>query len=224
MANELIPYLCGGTFFAQVLRAKPQSTTAADHINGKKESLPDREVFRRLVLIYQLKDFCAYAGDSLKTNTSNFKSCKDSVGTFALFSDNDVKRAFDKDVRSPKSVAWAMISEFAHDCIDREKYVQLVRCLLDMIRRNTRNLDETAFFMHGVSEPVAGKELCAMDTFTIEPFLLSVWHFIIMHRADSNEKGAATYRQWYLYPPDKNTAGQNKDIPKCCLSASAATI
>lgn len=197
MANELIPYLCGGTFFTQILRVKPPSTTAADHINGKKESLPEREVFRRLVSIYQLGNFCAYAGDSLKTNASNFKSCKDSCEAFTLFSDNDVKRAFDEDVRSPESTALAMMSGFVHDCIDCGKYMQLVRCLLDMIRSDAENLDETVFFVHEESEPATGKELCAMDVFTIEPFLLGVWHFIIMHRSGSNEKGAPTYRQWY---------------------------
>lgn len=154
-------------------------------------------MFRRLVSIYQLGNFCAYAGDSLKTNASNFKSCKDSCEAFASFSDNDVKRAFDEDVRSPNSTALAMMSRFVHDCIDCGKYIQLVRCLLDMIRSDARNLDETVFFVYEELEPATGKELCAMDTFTIELFLLGVWHFIIMHRSGSNEKGAPTYRQWY---------------------------
>lgn len=57
MANESIPYLCGGTFLAQVLRARLPLTTAADHINSKKECLSEQEVFRRLISIYQLKDF-----------------------------------------------------------------------------------------------------------------------------------------------------------------------
>ena len=36
-----------------------------------------------------------------------------------------------------------------------------------------------------------------MESFVIEPFLLGIWHFIIMHRSDCNERGAATYQQWY---------------------------
>lgn len=77
MADKSIPYLCGGTFLTQVLRARLPVTTATDHINSKKECLPEQEVFRRLISIYQMKDFNAYEGDSLKTNTSNFKSCKE---------------------------------------------------------------------------------------------------------------------------------------------------
>lgn len=205
MANEAIPYLCGGTFLAQVLRARLPVTTATDHINSKKECLPEQEVFRRLISIYQLKDFCAYEGDSLKTNTSNFKSCKETCEVFASFFDNDIKRAFDEDVHKPNSTALAMMSDFVRDCMDSKKHVQLVRCLLDMIQNDAENLSETLFFVHGISEPIVGKELCAMESFTIEPFLLSVWHFIIMHRSDSNKKGSATYRQWY--PSIRNYAG-----------------
>lgn len=205
MANESIPYLCGGTFLAQVLRARLPLTTAADHINSKKECLLEQEVFRRLISIYQLKDFCAYAGDTLKRYTSDFKSCKETCEAFASFSDNDIKRAFDEDVHKFDSAALAMMSEFIRDCIDSEKHIQLVRCLLDMIQNDAENLNEALFFVHGISEPVMGKALCAMDFFTIEPFLLSVWHFIIMHRSDSNKKGATTYRQWY--PSIRNYAG-----------------
>ena len=197
MADGVITYLCGGTFFAQVVRAKISSTTPADHIDGKKESLPEQEVFRRLISIYQLKDFGAYAGGSLKTNASNFKSCKDTCESFALFSDNDMKRAFEEDVRSSKKVALAMMSKFVRDCIDPEKYVQLVRCLLDMIQSDAENLNDTIFFALSDAEPITGKELCVMDTIVIEPFLLGIWYFIIMQRSGDNQKGATTYRQWY---------------------------
>lgn len=122
MADKSIPYLCGGTFLTQVLRARLPVTTATDHINSKKECLPEQEVFRRLISIYQMKDFNAYEGDSLKTNTSNFKSCKETCQAFALFSDNDMKREFDENVHKSDSAALAMMSEFVRDCIDSEWY------------------------------------------------------------------------------------------------------
>ena len=69
-----------------------------------------------------MKDFNAYEGDSLKTNTSNLKSCKETCQAFALFSDNDMKREFDENVHKSDSAALAMMSEFVRDCIDSEWY------------------------------------------------------------------------------------------------------
>ena len=40
MANESIPYLCGGTFLAQVLRARLPLTTAADIYKQQKRMPP----------------------------------------------------------------------------------------------------------------------------------------------------------------------------------------
>lgn len=38
MANESIPYLCGGTFFTQLLRARPVLTTSTEHTKGHKKA------------------------------------------------------------------------------------------------------------------------------------------------------------------------------------------
>lgn len=100
MANELIPYLCGGTFLAQVLRARFPITTAVDHISSLKECLPEREVFRRLISIFRLADF--YEDTILKTYTNYFKSCSKSLESYTQFSDNDLRR----NIVSLYAVCW----------------------------------------------------------------------------------------------------------------------
>ena len=85
----MIPYLCGGTFLAQILRAMERTTTSTDHMNGQKESLPEREIFRRLLSIYRLVEFPADAGGSIKTYASQFKVCQNSLASFTGFADND---------------------------------------------------------------------------------------------------------------------------------------
>ena len=195
MANDLIPYLCGGTFLTQVLRARPTLVTSTEHTKGQKENLSEQETFRRLISIYQMKDFPSCS--SLKPYTNYFKSCADSLEAFTLFSDNDMKRAFDEDVRSSDSSALAMISEFIQEFIDPVKYIQLIRCLLDMLQSDSTIAPSTLFYISGNAVPVTKAELDEMDAFVIEPFLLGIWHFIIMNRSGCNKNGAATYQQWY---------------------------
>ena len=195
MANTDNPYLCGGTFLAQILRARKSPELPAYYNKNKKESLSEQETFRRLISIYHIAEFSSCS--SLKTYTSQFKSCTNSLESFALFSDSDVKREFDSDVRSADSSALTMMSDFVQEFIDTEKYIQLVRCLLDMIENDSTIAPNTPLYILENTESVTKAEINNMQVFMIEPFLLGIWHYIIMNRSDSNEKGASTYRQWY---------------------------
>ena len=195
MANTDNPYLCGGTFLAQILRARKSSELSAYYNRNKKESLSEQETFRRLISIYHIAEFSSCS--SLKTYTSQFKSCTNSLESFALFSDSDVKREFDSDVRSADSSALTMMSDFVQEFIDTEKYIQLVRCLLDMIENDSTIAPNTPLYILENTESVTKAEINNMQIFMVEPFLLGIWHYIIMNRSDSNEKGASTYRQWY---------------------------
>lgn len=195
MANKKTPYLCGGTFLTQILRARKGLTTSTEHTNGQKESLSEQETFRRLISIYQLSDF--YGGTSLKTYTSRYKSCTDSLVAYGQFSDNDLHRAFDEDIKSGHSTALRMMAEFVHEFIEPTLWLQLVRCLLGMIKADADIQDDTEFFIAADATAVKAKDICELDHFYIEPFLLGVWHYIIMNRADDNEKGVDTYKEWY---------------------------
>ncbi|WKY46093.1 hypothetical protein Q5O14_08370 [Eubacteriaceae bacterium ES2] len=194
MANEKIPYLCGGTFLTQVLRARPDLSTATEHTNGQKENLSEQETFRRLISIYQLSDFPSCT--SLKTYTSKYKKCTDSLVSFGQFADNDLHRAFDEAIKSSNSAALQMTVEFVREFISDGKQLQLVRGLLDMIEHDPEILTEDEFYIT-CANPIKKKDIFEIDHFFIEPFLLGVWHYIIMNRSDDNKKGAATYRQWY---------------------------
>lgn len=228
MANGIIPYLCGGTFLCQVLRARKPTATAADHMNGNKESLSEQETFRRLISIYQLKDFVD--SSSLKPYTSRFKSCQDSLTSFTQFTDSDLRRTFDSDVKKSSSVALWMMSDFVAEFIDVEdKGEQLVRCLLGMIKDDGGILPDDIFILNGKS--VAKRELITKDRFAIEPFLLGVWHYIIMKRAEENGRGADTYKSWYVGRNDyRGTVGNDinrhikvKSVPVAPPSVDAET-
>lgn len=56
MEKTTIPFLCGGTFFAQILRARRHRKSPAELAKGQKESLSEPELFRRLISIYHLNN------------------------------------------------------------------------------------------------------------------------------------------------------------------------
>lgn len=212
----MIPYLCGGTFLAQVLRVTKRTTTPADHLDSKKESLPEHEVFRRLLSIYRLADVPKAAGDSLKTSTSKFKSCKDSLVALAGFMDSDSRRMFDDDVRSKHSKACSMMAKFVSECVS-DKYEarqQLVRCILGMIKHDEEIQPDDEFCILLGGGSITKREMLGLDRFYIEPFLLGIWHFIIMNRAEKNEQGAETYRSWYPRRDDyRGDVGRDITMP-----------
>lgn len=199
MANGRVPYLCGGTFLCQVLRAKKFSVTATEHTKGKKDSLSEPETFRRLISVFRLKDFPAdtSSGSTMATYTSDYKSCKKSLTAHTMFTDSDQWHKFDSAVMKRDSVALGMMWDFVDEFIDVEgKGEQLVRCLLGIIKNDDDILPHHDFFTQN-GKSVTKQELVEMRSFEIEPFLLGVWHYIIMNRAENNELGAVTYQSWY---------------------------
>ena len=195
MTNSTTPYLCGGTFLCQVLRARNPLKNATEHTKSQKDGLSERETFRRLISIYQLSKF--YGGTSLKPYTSQYKSCSSSLLKYTQFSDSDLRLNFDRAVKIGDLKILQMMSNFVKDFINvKEKGVQLVRSLLGTIRYDESILDTDEFYIEP-GRMVTKKELISMNSFTVEYFLLGVWHYIIMNRADKNENGEDTYKLWY---------------------------
>lgn len=204
MTKEAIPYLCGGTFLCQVLRARKVLKSCTDHTKSQKESLSERNTFERLISIFQLRDFIG--GPSLKTYTSKYKKCTDSLLSFTQFSDSDLRVDFDKAVTAGDPKIIKRMVDFVAEFIDVDgKGKQLVRSLLGTIKDDRSILDGDEFYVER-GKAVTKGELVGRECFTIEYFLLGVWHFIIMKRADKNEKGEDTYNFWY--PRQGNYCGK----------------
>lgn len=194
MTKDAIPYLCGGTFLTQVIRARANLKTPTDYTEGRKESLTENETFRRLISIYRLEDFDP-GGDSLKTYTTGYKTCTKEYRDYLQFLDNDLRRDFDEDVRSEHSLALHMMSEFTSELTDDKKGTALCRCLLDMLLHDPDIKEDDMLYI--CKDPVTRQQLKTFDHFDLPYFLLGVWHYIIMNRSEYNLNGAATYNEWY---------------------------
>lgn len=145
--------------------------------------------------MFRLSDF--YGGTSLKTYTSQYKSCGSSLLPYTQFMDSDLRLDFDMAVTTGNPKIIQMMSAFVTEFIDvKKKGVQLVRSLLGTINDDDGILEGDEFYVEP-GNPVRKKELVGVENFTAEYFLLGVWHYIIMNRADKNEWGSKTYQSWY---------------------------
>lgn len=144
MADSTTPYLCGGTFLCQVLRARNPLKKATEHTKSQKEILSEPETFKMLISIYQLSKF--YGGTSLKPYTSQYKSCSSSLLEYTQFSDNYLRLNFDKAVKMGNLKILQKMSEFVTVFINvKEKGVQLVRSLLGTIKDDESILESQKF-------------------------------------------------------------------------------
>lgn len=194
MENKTIPFLCGGTFFIQILRARRRRKSPAELAKGQKESLSEPELFRRLISIYQLTDFYS-AGSSLKTNASHFKQCQDNLIPFIGFNDYDKCRNFDEDIHEKNSKSFSAMVQFVQDFIDESLYGQLARDLLGLIAEDSSILPNESFFIW--PDWIEKQNLTTSTEINLPDLLLGIWHYVATKRSAENIKGADTYRCWY---------------------------
>ena len=200
MENTTIPFLCGGTFFTQVLRSRKRKKPPAELTKGQKESLSEPQLFRRIISIYHLTDFYS-EGSSLKTNASLFKQCKKDLSTFIEFNDYDKRRNFSEDIQKEDSKAFSAMVQFVHDFIDESLYEQLTRNLLGLIQEDSSIPANEKFFIW--PKWVEKQSLITRTEINLPDLLLGIWYYIVTKRSNENIKGADTYRSWYPVKKDE---------------------
>ena len=213
-----VPYLCGGTFLTQLLRAKAAGCIDEKyvvrysyvHISRKQNSNPI--IFNALIAVYKLdQDFNdrKYIGD-FRSPTSNFINCKqgfpknakyrhikDIDGTIKSPETDVLRQDFDNDIASDKPKSLDIINDVINDLLDSEVLRDVVYSLLEMIENDTTISADAKFFVNGNGQYVTKKELLEMTELYVAPFLLGVWHFIIQNRFDKNREGEKTIAEWY---------------------------
>ena len=208
MKNTRIPFLCGGTFFVQVLRSRKSTKTHTELAKGQKESLSEPELFRRLISIYQLTDFCS-AGTTLKTYASFFKQCQKNLCTFIGFNDYDKRRNFGEDIQKANSKAFSAMVQFTRD-------------LLGLIQEDSSIPVDEKFFIW--PKLVAQQSLITHTKINLPDLLLGILYYIATNRSNENIKGADTYHSWYpvSYEKYEGRVGANikQELQVTCSNTS----
>ena len=193
--------LCGGTFFDLLLQAKRQRTSARKKLSGDSDGLSDSNLLLALIHVanpeYPTPDKSAY--DSFRTKTSNYKSCRTSTGAYLPFDDTEFVAMFEQRVQvhytSTLSDMILLTNKFINS---NRKAAWLVAALLELIINDISINDNDIFYL-GDGHTLKKVELKMLNEINLQPFLLSIWHYIIMNRPD-NSIGRDTFNSWHESP------------------------
>lgn len=200
MAPPNVPYLCGGILFDLLLQARKHRQNAREKYDSGSDGLSDPEVMMQFVSIVTGEEPVSPIGNYKKC-TSQYKSCQLNSNTYIPFTETSTVAAFDSAIKSKNSDVLKRMSEFVDRFISREKAEWLVKALIEVIL-NDSDVTESDKFAINRAQMAAPSELRNLTRIELQPFLLSVLHYVIVHRPD-NEKGQATFDTWFSRTSDR---------------------
>lgn len=194
VGKTFIPYLCGGTFFRLLRNAEKPTMSRRERIKGKSDAIHDEDVLMAL-LRFVHPSVREGAGESFKTYTSRFKNCAKDIGKELKFEDEVTKDNFRRRMTEEYSVPRKAAVEFCSKYIDTEKYEQLAKQMIELIRKDESISEDTCFQVDDTGRKVQKNELSRVADIGLPDFLLSVWFFVVTEHND-NDSGRATVEKW----------------------------
>lgn len=230
MARNNYPVLCGGTFFTLILEARGQRTSQRSRYEGEQDGLSQPETLAGLGKAVYPEYTPPSNKQTFRTNVNAYKSCADD-GSNLSFLFPDKVSAFDGRVKNEYSNALMAMCDFADRFLEIgtsiKKETWLVKALLELIETDTSIEDNQELYLCEGGQGITKGTLRQVCEFTLQPFLLGVWHFIVVSRP-YNKSGKDTFDVWC--PPRgraerkyEGTMGERIDrfINVAVLSASA---
>lgn len=218
MTNNKVPYLCGGVLFFLFAQAKPSGCTARDHAAGLKDSHKAPTVMADLVYAVT-----GATGIEASKDTSKYRECINSGSVNVPFNDAAVCDSYDDEVKKKYSATLGRMTEFVNWHIASTKSEWLVKAILEIIETDEDIFSTDLFYIQPNGHPVSKAEINGMTEFVLPAFLVGVMHYIVTHRQDKNEFGAATldalgtkaYKRERIYSGKLGTKIQRTIIVEC---------
>ena len=201
MTKTNVPFLCGGTFYILILQALKKDRRIRmndlDGTNAKDRSINDVTCLKGLVRTFYDFNEC-YSDSTFTAHKDSYKFCKKNSTDWLRFETQTLVDAFDEKVKDQYWDALASMDIFIDTYVDEgELGRKLIRAVLEVIKLDKGIEDETKFYMpNGLI--ISKTELINKDKIYARPFLLSVWHYIIMNRGSKNICGAETVKDWLV--------------------------
>ena len=198
MTRNNYPVLCGGTFFTLILEARGQRTSQRSRYEGEQDGLSQPETLAGLGRVVYPEYTPPSNKQTFRTNVNAYKSCADD-GSNLSFLFPDKVFAFDNRVKNEYSNALMAMCDFADRFLEFgtsiKKEAWLVKALLELIETDTSIEDNQEFYLYEGGQRVTKAALRQLCDFTLQPFLLGIWHFIVVSRPD-NKLGKNTFDIW----------------------------
>lgn len=201
MSNNTYPVLCGGTFFTLILEARTQRKSKRSQYVGDLDGLSQPETLAGLGRVVYPEYDPPKNKRTFSTNASAYRSC-DNNGTNLSFLFEQTVTVFDRrvktDYQSALKAMFNFVDRFLEVGTSTIKEVWLLKALLELIDADRSIDDAQVFFSDKNGQGITKATLRSMNNFCLQPFLLGVWHFIIVNRLD-NKVGKVTFD--LLCPP-----------------------
>lgn len=187
MEDGKSPFLCGGVFFFILTQAVRPNASARAHREGVSDDHSDPVVMQDLIYT-----FTGERGYGTRKDTSAFKNCQSEGGKNVPFNKRADIAVYDDEVKHEYRKALRRMCEFAEWHLDPKKSEWLVKACLYLIDKDQDIADDDLFCVRGDGTFIPKSEVMAGSSFELQPFLLGVLHYILLHRADMNRKGVDT--------------------------------
>ncbi len=207
MKTTTVHYLSGGIFFLLLTEAGGRRPTPREITEGKKSDITDVNMLEGLIRLFK-PSFEKPGGGTFKGNTSAYKACKSSFGTYLPFDDETEINAFDKRVKTDYETVLKKMDDYISSFLDiksEDRMRWLMKALFTIIEKDTGMTDDTMLYTS--ESPITKKELLSLDHYCLSNLLLALWHFIVMNRPD-NTLGRATFES--INTPPQQTGARWK--------------
>lgn len=197
MANDAVPYLCGGIFFTLLLQVKCQGT-AADKVNNQYDGISDPVLMAHLIQVVTGTMPDSNAG-GFKKDVSQYRKCLFDGGKNVPFNQAPVISSFDARFKNSYIAVLNRMIDLTDSCLfseNPEQMAWLVKSLLAVIKNDASIADSDLFYLFKNGMALTKAEIVNYRDFELQPFLLGVLHYLIT-RPTINKGGKATYDAFY---------------------------
>ncbi len=212
MSDASFPRLRGNTFLLLLLRAAnpelSQTPRYGEKGNGKKRSNMLRDLLKMARPSYEP----AKAKTLEKYISSFLNGSRPHSQRYYPFKTASLRHDFSSRLDKEYETVLKEMDAFCRCFLDFENNSRmrlLVGGLVETIEADD-SISETASFNTGYGEKTR-KDLPLETKFVLQPFLLSVWHYIVAVKYDASE-GTETYNQWTSKSGDRSPCVVTTDI------------
>ena len=213
MADQTVPYLCGGVFFTLLVEASRERVSPTKGYKGIKGDVRDEYIMKDLVELpgKGLANFDKQSdfGDSV----SKYKNCRSDYGMSMPFRKYEYKESLREKITQDTDRALYLMSTILTRYFSMKKRDDgiypldlAVRKILYVIKKDDDiGWDDTLLCGKNCT-PIKKKDLVQTEAIDIQPFLLGVWNYILQNRPD-NKHGQGTIKLIYLDKENPNDTG-----------------
>ena len=194
--DSIIPRLTGGIFFNFLLLARKDRYTHLENSKGKRDCISDYELLGDLIRIVRPSHSdCSL--NTMKKNTSDYKSCNLNNSQWLPLSDADFIYEFNNQIANKYIEIEKRAADFTTRYLSMDnaiKYRTTAHMFLALIQKDN-TIDDNATFNFGKAGILTKKEMLKENRYEFHSLILAIWHFIISNKI-INTEGFETYSKW----------------------------